>query len=79
MCYLKVDILFLKQLRTLRMKAVSDVYLGISWINPFCKGHSLILGADHASDGHVLGELQFSDALKALLQMGLDTQWVFGL
>lgn len=55
------------------------LHLGFGWINLFCEGHSLLLRADHASDSHIFGELQFGDALKTLLQVGLHTQWVFGL
>ena len=64
---------------TTKKNIVCFLYFGISWINMFCEGHSLILRADHAYDGHVLCKLQFSDALKALFQVGLNTQWVFCL
>ncbi len=69
----------MKQLLTLYIKTLSVLYLSLGGINLLCEGHSLLLRADHASDRHVLGELQFGDALKALLQVGLHTQWVFGL
>lgn len=54
-------------------------YLGLSWINLFCEGHGLLLRADHANNLRVPDELQLCDALKALLQVRLHTQWVFGL
>ena len=41
--------------------------------------HSLLLCGDHANNLLLLGELQLADALKALFQMRLYTQRVFGL
>lgn len=53
--------------------------LGLCRVDVLREGHPLILGADHASDGHFLGEVQLGDALEALLEVGLHTQRVFGL
>lgn len=57
----------------------SVAYLSLSRIDFFYEGHRLFLRADHPCDRHILSELQFGDALKALLEVGLDTEWVFGL
>lgn len=57
----------------------SVAYLRLSGIDLFYEGHRLFLRADHPCDRHILSELQFGDALKALLEVGLDTEWVFGL
>lgn len=57
----------------------SMMYLSISWINLLYQWHNLFLRTDHASDCHIFSELQFGNALKALLEVRLDTQWVFGL
>lgn len=57
--------------------AVAD--LGIGRVDVLGEGHPLLLGADHAGDGHVLGEVQLGDALEALLEVGLHAQRVLGL
>lgn len=54
-------------------------YLSLGGIDVFYEGHDLFLRADHPRDRHFLSELQFGDALEALLEVGLDTEWVFGL
>ena len=41
--------------------------------------HHLPLAALHVGDVEDVGELQLGDALKALLEVGLDAGWVFGL
>lgn len=55
------------------------MYLSMSWIDLLYEGHNLFLRADHSSDCHILIELQLGNALKALLEVGLDTQRVFRL
>lgn len=63
--------------KSVNLCCVTD--LSVSGIDVFDEGHGLFLRADHPCDRHILGELQFGDALKALLEVGLDTEWVFGL
>lgn len=53
--------------------------LGICRVDVLGEGHPLLLRADHAGDGHVLGEVELGDALKALLEVGLHAQWILGL
>lgn len=54
-------------------------HLGSGREDLLCKRHSLLLRADHACDLQAPCELQLGDALKAFLQVRLDTQRVFGL
>ena len=58
---------------------LTKAYLGFGRVNLVGKRHCLFLSRDHAHNLLLFGELQFADALKTLLQMGLHTERVLGL